>query len=310
MWRMRFHADAIPLDAPLPGGTPGCHVVIEPMVAGSVEFPRRFFEHEPGLFSGLRALGFGVPRSDWVRVPCPAFLVRHPSAGEILIDTGLHPSVGTGNDRNMGRMYTRRYRPQIEHGEDVPARLRDKGLDARQIQIVVMTHLHTDQASCIEEFGEATFVISTAEWDAATTDRRPALRGYHPPQFDYAFDYRLLDFETEEEEAEINSYGPFARTFDLLGDGSIRLAYTPGHTAGHMSVVLRLPRRDFVVASDAIYTWAQLNGGPEPARMVDEHAWRRSLQELQLFHREYPYAVICPGHDPGFFEQLEDRYEE
>ncbi|MGZ5333364.1 MAG: N-acyl homoserine lactonase family protein [Solirubrobacterales bacterium] len=307
---MRFHADAIPLDEPLPGGSRGAKVVVEPMVAGSVEFPHQFFEREPGLLSGPKSLGFGIPRKEWWRVPCPAFLVRHPTAGEILVDTGLHPSIAAGNEKNMGRFYTRRWRPQIERGEDVPAQLRAKGLDARDIQIVVMTHLHVDHASCISEFGESTFVVSASEWDAATTDPRPMLRGYHPPQYDFAFDYRLLDFETEEEEAPINSYGPFARTVDLLGDGSILLAYTPGHTVGHMSVILRLERRDFVIAGDAIYTWRQLEGGPEPSRMVDEHSWRRSLQELQLFHREYPYAVIVPGHDPDFYAKLEDRYEE
>jgi hypothetical protein len=31
---------------------------------------------------------------------------------------------------------------------------------------------------------------------------------------------------------------------------------------------------------------------------------------MQLFHREYPYAVITPGHDVDFYEKLEDRYAE
>jgi len=310
MCRMRIHADAITLDAPLPGGSQGSNVIVEPMVAGSIEYPRRFFEQEGGMFAGLRAIGIGVSRKDWVRVPIPAFLIRHPTAGELLVDTGLHPSVAAGNEKNMGRLVSRRWRPELEPGQDVPAQLRAKQLDARQIQVVIMTHLHADHASGISEFGEATFVISAAEWDAATTDPRPVLRGYHPEQFDFAFDYRLLDFENEAEGAPINSYGGFGRTFDLFGDGSIRLAYTPGHSAGHMSVIARLPRRDFVIGGDAVYTWRQFEGGPEPARMVDEHSWQRSLRELQLFHREYPYAVITPGHDVGFYEQLEDRYEE
>lgn len=35
-------------------------------------------------------------------------------------------------------------------------------------------------------------------------------------------------------------YGAFTKTIDLLGDSTIRLIYTPGHTAGHLSVLLRL----------------------------------------------------------------------
>ena len=114
-----------------------------------------------------------------------------------------------------------------------------------------MTHLHFDHASAISEFPNSTFVLSAAEWDDASRGSRPILRGYHPAHYDFAFDYRIIDFEDEDEEAPIDSYGSFGRTFDLFGDGSIRLAYTPGHSAGHMSVILRLPRRDFVVGGDS-----------------------------------------------------------
>jgi hypothetical protein len=31
---------------------------------------------------------------------------------------------------------------------------------------------------------------------------------------------------------------------------------------------------------------------------------------MQMFHTKFPYAIITPGHDPDFYEQLEDRYEE
>ena len=49
-------------------------------------------------------LGIGTPRSDWWTVPCPAFLIRHPDAGPMLVDTGLHPSVAAEPRENMGRL--------------------------------------------------------------------------------------------------------------------------------------------------------------------------------------------------------------
>jgi hypothetical protein len=42
---------------------------------------------------------------------------------------------------------------------------------------------------------------------------------------------------------------------------------------------------------------------------VDPHTWRRSLQELQLFRREYPDALIVPSHDAELWQQLGARYE-
>jgi glyoxylase-like metal-dependent hydrolase (beta-lactamase superfamily II) len=169
-----------------------------------------------------------------------------------------------------------------------------------------MTHMHIDHTSAISEFPNSTFVISETEWEAAATGSRPLLNGYRRAHYDYAFDYRTVDFNR----GGIDSYATFGRTFDLFGDGSVRLAYTPGHSAGHMSVVLHLSERDFVIGGDATYTQAQLDGdAPLAPRPFDAHNYRRSLQELKLFRREFPDAIVTPGHDPEFFAGLNARYE-
>ena len=100
-----------------------------------------------------------------------------------------------------------------------------------------MTHLHVDHASAISEFPDSTFVVSSAEWAAASSNGQ--FHGYVKRQFDHGFDYRLLDFEGP----DAQSFSGFARSFDLFGDGSVRTVYTPGHTLGHMSVVLRTGQR-------------------------------------------------------------------
>jgi glyoxylase-like metal-dependent hydrolase (beta-lactamase superfamily II) len=250
-----------------------------------------------------RALITGQPA---MSVPCPVFLIRHPSVGAILVDTGLHPSIATDGRENFGSLATRFGKPGLEPGEDAPAQLRKRGLDPGEVPIVVMTHLHLDHASAISEFPQATFLVSEVEWNAATRGPRPLLNGYRRPHFDYAFDYRTVDFDR----GGIASYASFGRTFDLFGDGSLRLAYTPGHSAGHMSVIARLRERDFVIGGDVTYTAAQLAGSAPPApRPFDAHNYRRSLQELRLFSHEYPDAIVTPGHDPEFFAGLAERYE-
>ena len=77
-----------------------------------------------------------------------------------------------------------------------------------------------------------------------------------------------------------------------------------------MSVIARLAERDFVIGGDAVYTAAPARGGRAAAAApVDAHHYRRSLQELRLFRREFPHAIITPGHDPDFYAGLEPRYE-
>ncbi len=303
---MKLKASTRPLDQPLAGGKPGASVVVEALEAGRISQPAQFFERSGGPRMGkLRMLGIGTPRSKWWTVPCPAFLVTHPTAGHFVIDTGLHPSVTSKPAANMGRIVTRVGRPELEPGEDLPAQLRSRGIDPKSINTVVMTHLHFDHASGMSEFAGASFVLAEREWEAATTGSRPFLHGYRPAQYDYAFDYRTIDFDGP----SVSSYASFGRTFDLFGDGSVRLAYTPGHSAGHQAVMCRLRDRDLVIAGDAIYTLAQLDDAPPPPRPEDPHTWRRSLQELRLFRREYPQAVIIPGHDPRTWPALKQRYE-
>jgi N-acyl homoserine lactone hydrolase len=303
---MKAHIEPKPLHEPLTGGTPGATVSVEPLVAGHVTWPRPMMERPGGRLETLklvRALLSGNPAAT---VPCPAFLIRHPSAGAILVDTGLHPSIATDGKENFGGLGTRFGHPSLKSGEDVPAQLRQRGLEPGEIPVIVMTHMHIDHTSAISEFPNSTFVLSETEWHAAASGPKPLLNGYRRAHFDYAFDYRTVDFDR----GGIDSYATFGRTFDLFGDGSIRLAFTPGHSAGHISVIARLEERDFVIGGDAIYMQAQLDGdAPLAPRPFDAHNYRRSLQELKLFKREFPQAIVTPGHDPEFYAGLSDRYE-
>jgi glyoxylase-like metal-dependent hydrolase (beta-lactamase superfamily II) len=302
---MKVRVEPKPLHEPLAGGSPGATVSVEPIVAGHVTWSRSMMESPGGNLLTPRLLWALLSGHPAATVPCPAFLIRHPSAGALVVDTGLHPSIATSAEGNFGRLATRFGRPSLESGEDLPAQLRKRGLDAGEVPTVVMTHLHLDHTSAISEFPNSTFVVSEIEWGAATHGSASLLNGYRPAHYDFAFDFRTVDFDR----GGVDSYASFGRTFDLFGDGSLRLAFTPGHSAGHMSVIARLAERDFVIGGDATYTAAQLEGSaaPEP-RPRDAHNHRRSLQELRLFSREYPQAIVTPGHDADFFAGLESRY--
>jgi N-acyl homoserine lactone hydrolase len=303
---MSVHAEPHPLHEPLAGGTRGATVTVEPLIAGHVEWSRSMMVKPEGRMLTAKLLRALLTAPNALQVPCPAFLVRHPSAGAILVDTGLHPSVATDPKANFGSLATRFGKPTLAAGEDVPSQLRKRGLEPGEVPIVVMTHLHLDHTSAISEFPSSTFVVSEAEWQAAAHGPKPVLNGYRRAHFDYAFDYRTVSFDR----ANIDSYASFGRTFDLFGDGSIHLASTPGHSPGHMSVIARLSERDFVIGGDAMYLLGQLDGSDAPPpRPYDAHNFRRSLQELRLFRSQFPDAVITPGHDPDFYARIQQRYE-
>ncbi len=178
-----------------------------------------------------------------------AFLVEHPGAGRVLVDTGFHPSIVVAPHEAFGRVAGRVIKDvKVEPEQLVSSQLRELGIQPADVDVVVMTHLHSDHASGIAEYPESTFVVSAAEWEAAGSGGR--MQGYWGRQFDHAFEWRTVDFESP----DADSYATFGRSLDLFGDGSVRLVSTPGHTAGHLSVVLRLREREALLTGDAAYT--------------------------------------------------------
>jgi N-acyl homoserine lactone hydrolase len=300
--------DAAPIQAPLPGGREGATVTIQPLLCAELLGPAGWFEAEPGLTGTLRALGIGVSRDQLVPVPIVAFLIEHPSAGPILIDTGFHGIVADGSprerNRNLGpisRLIARNVRMRPE--QTAAAQLRSKGIEPADIRLIVMTHLHFDHASALADFPAATVLASRREWRAARA-RGSSLLGYCGAQLDPRPTYRTLDFEGP----AARPYGPFERTLDLFGDGSLTLLDTPGHSAGHLSLIARLREREALIAGDAIYTMATLREGRRPWRAHDSKAFERSLRALQTYDREHPDALIVPGHDMAHWQTLAERY--
>jgi N-acyl homoserine lactone hydrolase len=300
---MATAAEPRPAELPLPGGREGARVKLHPLLCGRAIAPPAWLLREPGRLAWRRALGIGVDRGDWLELPIPAFLVEHPGGGPLLIDTGLHPSVAASPRANLGRLGTLIFKDlQMKPEQAVSAQLRSRGIEPSQVKVVVMTHLHIDHASAVSEYPDSTFVVSAAEWRAAS--EQGARHGYRKRQFDHGFDWRLLDFEGRDAE----SFSGFARSFDLFGDGSVRAVYTPGHTLGHLSVVLRTGRGEVLIAGDAIYLRRTLTDNHLPYRSEDEHLFRRSLREIRQYTIETPEALVVPGHDWEAWQELEAAY--
>jgi len=289
-----------PAELPLPGGRKNAVVRVHPITTGSALYPEDAFVRRGGRLAALHALGL---RSKRVEIPIPTYAVEHPGAGLLLIDTGFHASLAVDPKANMGPILGRVFHPRMGADDALPDQLRARGLDPNRVAVVVMTHLHVDHASGVAQFPDATFVVSGREWHAAT-EEKGLTGGYVRRQFDHAFDWRTLDFEGD----DVNSFASFGRTLDLFGDGSVRVAYTPGHTLGHMSVVLRTREGEFLVAADAAYTLRTLRESVMPYGAHDEHEFRRSLREVQRYIEQTPSAVVSVGHDLEAFRALKPVY--
>jgi glyoxylase-like metal-dependent hydrolase (beta-lactamase superfamily II) len=299
---------ASPAELPLAGGRAGAAVTLRPLLCAEMRAPIGWFHRAEGPTATLKALGIGAPSEQRLRVPIVAFLLEHPVAGFVLIDTGLHRSVaerrGSAGARNLGpvgRLIARDL--DMRADQTVAAQLRTLDIDPEAVELVVMTHLHFDHASALCDFPAATVLVARREWDAARA-RGSFLRGYSTSQLDPRPTYRTVDFAA----SEVRPRGPFAQTLDVFADGSLTLASTPGHSAGHLSAILRLGHREALIAGDAIYTMATLREGERPWRSEDPKAFEHSLEAIRAYDRDHQDALIVPGHDMTVWEQLDELY--
>ena len=291
-------------ELPLPGGQEGATVRLLPLLTGEMRTHSGFFERPSGPLATVRGMGLGRSRANWVTVPVPAFVVEHPGAGPLLVDTGLHPSVAIDPKQSFGRAGRLVQEFHMQPEQAVAAQLRARGVDPADVRVVVLTHLHTDHASGVSEFPDATFVLDGREWEAATRPRG-ALRGYRTQQFDYGFDWRAIDYDAR----EIDSFATFGAAVDLFGDGSVRLLATPGHTPGHLSALVKLRGREALLTGDAVFTLRAIREDVPPLLSADEHRYWRSLKEIRRFVEQTPGLVVLPGHDGEAWAQLEQVYE-
>jgi N-acyl homoserine lactone hydrolase len=279
-----------PAALPLPGGDPEATVGLHLFLCGTFKGPRRWFVGPPGRTGALQAFGLGFDSDRFLEIPIVAFLIEHPKAGPILVDSGLDPSIATcGATADFGRLSMLIFRDlQMESEQALRAQLKQRGIDPDSVKTILMTHLHADHASGLSQFPGATALVSKLEWE----NIGGSAEGYNRAQLHDSLSYRLLDFEVNG-----RPDAGFARVIDLFDDGSVRVAHTPGHSPGHLSVIVRLADGVALLTGDAAYTIGTLRGEERPWRVAETAAYEDSLGQLRRFDATHPEAVVIPGHD-------------
>jgi glyoxylase-like metal-dependent hydrolase (beta-lactamase superfamily II) len=298
---MALRAQSAPAEVPLAGGSEGAVVRVHPLVTGEMLAPPRFFERPEGPLWLLRGLGLATPDARRHVLPIPAFLVEHPTAGPILVDTGLHADVATDAASNLGRRTAGMNRIRMRPEQAVPAQLRERGVDPAALAFVLMTHMHYDHASGVSQFPQATFVVDRAEWEAFAGGG--FLQGYRHALAEHPVQWRTVDVL-----ADGAPLGPFPHALDLLGDGSIQLVATPGHTLGHRSILLRTEAGELLLTGDAAYTTRTLAQRWVPLFVEDVRQYLDSLELLARWTDERPGSPVLCGHDPWSAADLQRSY--
>ncbi len=221
-----------------------------------------------------------------VEVPVPFFLIRHPQ-GEVLVDGGNPLAVARDPHAHWGALADH-FEVRMTEGQHCAAQLWQLGVGPGSVGHIVQTHLHIDHTGALGHFPRATVVVHASELEAARAAEDPLATGY------VRADYDRPELRWQLAEGEL----------DLFGDGKIRLLETPGHSAGHMSLLLALEETGPVLlTADAADNRAQWDGHEHPRALFSREAAARSLERLRDLARQTG-ALLVLGHDPDVWSQL------
>ena len=157
------------------------------------------------------------------------YLIRHAN-GLMLWDAGINDNVAA-----MPKGFQRsKIAPRYVLRKPLRIQLEELGIEPKQITHVAFSHTHGDHVGNANLFAAATLYIQQAEYDVAFGADAATKWNFEVTSYD-----RLRSSKT----VKLNG------DHDVFGDGSVVLIATPGHTPGHQSLLVRLPKRGPVILS-------------------------------------------------------------
>ena len=209
--------------------------------------------------SGLEVVRLHLARIDaFNHIPVHGFVIKHPRSGAILVDTG----VGWPTE------LVKEWRVVNRHAAEA---LAEHDLSPADVRIVINSHLHFDHCGQNAVVKHAPFYVQRNELDRARREEKTTSEW---------FDFAGARFELLDGDAEIAE--------------GVRVMATPGHTAGHQSVLVQAGDGTAVMIGDAAYTSDIYDDGAGadlakwPGQHDDRAAWTRSLERLHALH---PHSV-------------------
>ncbi|WP_028155088.1 N-acyl homoserine lactonase family protein [Bradyrhizobium japonicum] len=181
------------------------------------------------------------------------YLIKHSNKGWFLWDTGIADAVAAmpnGLVPADPKAVTWR-RPKT-----LAAQLEQLGLKPDDVKAMAVSHTHPDHTGNVELFPQATLYVQKAEYDWPGANNEPRFKPSHPVE--------LLTGDK-----------------DVFGDGSVTILSTPGHTPGHQSLLVKLPKTGAVVLSgDAVHFRDNWDNRRVPSMNANKDQSAASMQKI------------------------------
>jgi N-acyl homoserine lactone hydrolase len=194
--------------------------------------------------------------------------LMHHAQGWLLWDTGVTDAVAAMPNGQAPQD------PRMTHWKKpttLAAQLEAVGVKPAEVKYVAVSHTHPDHIGNVELFPQAMLLVQKAEYEWPSPFG-PRFKAEHP--------VTKLDGDR-----------------DVFGDGSVTILATPGHTPGHQSLLVKLPKTGALVLSgDAVHFKANWDNRGVPANNADKDQTLSSMQRIaDVLAKEH--AQLWINHD-------------
>jgi glyoxylase-like metal-dependent hydrolase (beta-lactamase superfamily II) len=191
----------------------------------------------------------------------------------LLWDTGLPGELAGQPEQGDGpfRMSLR------ERVRDQLARI---GVQPGQVTFVGISHYHDDHTGQAADFPGATLLVGAADWEAIRGRPQTAAR-FRP-------------WTEGQSRAQ-----PLGGDHDVFGDGSVTILNMPGHTPGHRTLLVRLPRTGPLMLTGDLYHFTEnMRTGRMPIFNTNRADTLASMARFQEIARNLRARIVIQ-HEPA-----------
>jgi glyoxylase-like metal-dependent hydrolase (beta-lactamase superfamily II) len=196
------------------------------------------------------------------------YLIKHQQ-GWLLWDTGVTDAIAALPE---GQKPDNPAMTQWKRPKTLAAQLDQLGVKPSEIKYVAISHTHPDHIGNVEMFPQAMLLVQKAEYEWPNPLGVGRFKPEHP----------ATKLEGDH---------------DVYGDGSVKIIATPGHTPGHQSLLVKLPKTGALLLSgDAVHFKDNWEHRRVPSQNVDKDKTMASLERMAALIKE-SNAQLWINHD-------------
>lgn len=240
--------------------------------------------------------------SKFREVPVYTWAIEHPE-GLIVIDTGMAAEMATYEyfPWIQQPFWRSQYRFHITRQEEIGPQLKVRGLAPEDVRWLIMTHSHFDHTGGLHYFPNSEVIFTQKDYQDTMLFR--SARFAFPSRWPSWLASKVKQIEFNENQP---AFGAFGQSYRLTEAGDVYLVPTPGHTMGHMSVVLNDEGYTYFFAGDASFDLPSLLHGTLDAPAFNSDVTIETRRKILALAASTP-MVYLSTHDPQTATRLANR---